>query len=46
MSSGGDIRKAILQLQFWFQSNSKRGILDVFYYMREKYSPRDSLVKD
>ncbi|CAA7013406.1 unnamed protein product [Microthlaspi erraticum] len=24
MSSGGDIRKAILQLQFWFQSKSRR----------------------
>jgi DNA polymerase III delta prime subunit len=33
---GGDIRKAIMQLQFWFQSKPKRGILDVNCYVREK----------
>lgn len=32
MFSGGDIRKAIMQLQFWFQSKPKRGILDVYCY--------------
>lgn len=36
MSCGGDIRKAFLQLQFWFQSKSKRGNLDVYYYVRKK----------
>lgn len=35
MFSGGDIRKAIMQLQFWFQSKFKRGILDVYILVPE-----------
>lgn len=49
MFCGGDIRKAIMQLQFWFQSKLIRGILGVNFYIvhtKNNFSPIGPLVKD